>query len=123
MLSLNPILNKQYRSFVDEAVNGGVLPDRERAVALIAAALTLGDSDAVKDAVLRAKHAGLSNEEIGHVSALAVAIRGHTFGTASPVQPLLLPLALVLSLALAFLGTLAPLRLALRVDPATVLRG
>ncbi|TMQ56440.1 MAG: ABC transporter permease [Candidatus Eisenbacteria bacterium] len=53
----------------------------------------------------------------------AVAIRGHTFGTASPVQPLLLPLALVLSLALAFLGTLAPLRLALRVDPATVLRG
>ena len=53
----------------------------------------------------------------------AVAIRGHTFGTASPVQPLLFPLALVLSLALAFLGTLAPLRLALRVDPATVLRG
>jgi hypothetical protein len=35
----------------------------------------------------------------------------------------LLPLALVLSLALAFLGTLAPLRVALRLDPATVLRG
>ncbi|HEY2953784.1 MAG TPA: ABC transporter permease [Candidatus Eisenbacteria bacterium] len=56
-------------------------------------------------------------------SAAAAAIRGHTFGSASPMQPLLLPLALVLSLALAVLGTLAPLRLALRLDPATVLRG
>jgi putative ABC transport system permease protein len=56
-------------------------------------------------------------------SAGAAAIRGHTFGTASPIQPLLLPVALVLSLALALLGTLAPLRLALRLDPATVLRG
>ena len=36
---------------------------------------------------------------------------------------LLLPVALVLSLALALLGTLAPLRLALRLDPAAVLRG
>jgi putative ABC transport system permease protein len=56
-------------------------------------------------------------------SAGAAAIRGHTFGTVVPVQPLLLPLALVLSLALAVVGTLAPLRLALRIDPATVLRG
>jgi putative ABC transport system permease protein len=56
-------------------------------------------------------------------SAGAALIRGSTFGTASPIQPLLLPVALVLSLALALLGTLAPLRLALRLDPATVLRG
>jgi putative ABC transport system permease protein len=56
-------------------------------------------------------------------SAGAAAIRGQTFGTASPIQPLLLPLALVLSLALALLGTLAPLRFALRLDPAAVLRG
>jgi putative ABC transport system permease protein len=56
-------------------------------------------------------------------SAGAALIRGNTFGTASPFQPLLLPLALVLALALAFFGTLAPLRLALRLDPAAVLRG
>jgi putative ABC transport system permease protein len=53
----------------------------------------------------------------------AATIRGHTFGAGGPVQPLLLPVALVLSLLIAFLGTLAPLRLALRLDPATVLRG
>ena len=56
-------------------------------------------------------------------SAGAAAIRGNTFGTASPIQPLLLPVALALSAMLAFLGTIAPLRLALRLDPATVLRG
>jgi putative ABC transport system permease protein len=56
-------------------------------------------------------------------SAGAALIRGHTFGTASPIQLLLLPLALVLSLALALLGTIAPLRFALRLDPAAVLRG
>jgi putative ABC transport system permease protein len=56
-------------------------------------------------------------------SAGAAAIRGETFGTGSPLQPLLLPVALALSLAVALLGTLGPLRLALRLDPATVLRG
>jgi putative ABC transport system permease protein len=53
----------------------------------------------------------------------AAAIRGQAFGTGSPIQMLLLPLALVVALAIAVAGTLAPLRMALRLDPATVLRG
>lgn len=56
-------------------------------------------------------------------SAAAAAIRGQAFGSGSPIQMLLLPLALVLALAIAVLGTLAPLRMALKLDPATVLRG
>jgi ABC-type antimicrobial peptide transport system permease subunit len=39
------------------------------------------------------------------------------------LQPLLLPVALLLALVVATLGTLGPLRVALRLDPATVLRG
>ena len=53
----------------------------------------------------------------------AAAIRGDTFGTSSALSPLLLPLALVLAFAVAVLGTLGPLRMALRLDPAQVLRG
>ncbi len=53
----------------------------------------------------------------------AAAIRGDTFGTASVVSPLLLPLAILIAVAVAILGTLAPLRMALRLDPAQVLRG
>lgn len=53
----------------------------------------------------------------------ATAIRGDAFGSGAPLQPILLPLALGVALLVAVLGTLGPLRVALRVDPAEVLRG
>ena len=53
----------------------------------------------------------------------AVAIRGHTFGAAAPLQPLLLPVSLALAIGVGVLGTLAPLRAAMRIDPARALRG
>ncbi|HEY6867313.1 MAG TPA: ABC transporter permease [Candidatus Eisenbacteria bacterium] len=56
-------------------------------------------------------------------SVAAAVVRGRTFGAAHAAEPLLLPVALVISLAVALLGTLGPLRLALRLDPARVLRG
>jgi len=56
-------------------------------------------------------------------SAGAAAGRGQTFGAAHTVEPLLLPVAIVLSLGVALLGTFGPLRLALRTDPAAALRG
>jgi putative ABC transport system permease protein len=56
-------------------------------------------------------------------SLAAAAVRGRTFGEGGMLEPLLLPLALVLALAVAVIGTLGPLRLALKLDPATVLRG
>ena len=56
-------------------------------------------------------------------SALAGLIRGGTFATGAAPQALLLVPALVLALALGAIGTLGALRLALRLDPAAVLRG
>jgi putative ABC transport system permease protein len=56
-------------------------------------------------------------------SLAAAAVRGRTFGQGGVLEPLLLPLALALALAVAVVGTLGPLRLALKLDPATVLRG
>jgi putative ABC transport system permease protein len=56
-------------------------------------------------------------------SLAAAAVRGRTFGEGGVFEPLLLPLALVLALFVAFVGTLGPLRMALKLDPATVLRG
>jgi putative ABC transport system permease protein len=53
----------------------------------------------------------------------AMAIRGESFGDGGSFQPLLLPVAIVVSLVVAVFGTLGPLRMALRLDPATVLRG
>jgi alkylhydroperoxidase/carboxymuconolactone decarboxylase family protein YurZ len=76
MLSLMPALSDQFSAFANEATTGGVLPERERIVATLAIALTLEDADAVKQVVMQAKQAGLSNEEIGQVSAIVVALRG-----------------------------------------------
>jgi putative ABC transport system permease protein len=56
-------------------------------------------------------------------SLAAALVRGRTFGEGSVVEPILLPLALSVALAVAFFGTLGPLRMALRLDPSTVLRG
>jgi len=56
-------------------------------------------------------------------SLAAALVRGRTFGAGAILEPLLLPVALTLALAVAVLGTLGPLRMALRLDPATVLRG
>jgi putative ABC transport system permease protein len=56
-------------------------------------------------------------------SAGAAAVRGQTFGASHAAEPLLLPVALVLSLVVALLGTLGPLRLALGINPAVALRG
>ena len=53
----------------------------------------------------------------------AVAIRGASFAQAGAYRPLLLPVALAVAAVVALLGTLGPLRLALRLDPARVLRG
>ncbi len=79
------------------------------------AALLLGETAVVSLA------GGLLGWALG--SAAAAAVRGQTFGTAHRAEPLLLPVALLLSLGVALIGTLGPLRYALRLDPAAVLRG
>jgi putative ABC transport system permease protein len=55
-------------------------------------------------------------------SLAALAIRGDSFGASGRAEPLLLPVAVLLAGAIAVLGTLGPLRLALRLEPTTVLR-
>ncbi len=53
----------------------------------------------------------------------AAMIRGDAFAAPATAQLLLLPAALLVAGAVALAGTLGPLRLALRLDPVTVLRG
>ena len=59
----------------------------------------------------------------GAGSLVATAIRGGSLGEGGSFQPMLLPVSLAIACAVGALGTLAPLRIALRLDPARVLRG
>jgi len=76
MLALAPTFHDQFTTFANAALTGDLLSDRERALAVLTAALVLEDSTLVKHAVVCAKQVGLSNEEIGHASALVLAVRG-----------------------------------------------
>jgi putative ABC transport system permease protein len=50
-------------------------------------------------------------------------VHGGSFGASGAARPLLLPVAVLLAILVATLGTLGPLRVALRIEPARVLRG
>ena len=52
----------------------------------------------------------------------AALIRGDAFAAPAAAQPLLLPLALLVAAAVAVVGTIGPMRLALRFDPIEALR-
>jgi putative ABC transport system permease protein len=56
-------------------------------------------------------------------SVLARLVHGGSFGAGGTIHPLLLPVAVLLAAGVATLGTLGPLRVALRIEPARVLRG
>jgi putative ABC transport system permease protein len=53
----------------------------------------------------------------------AAAIRGQAFAAPAAAQPLLLPAAMLVAVAIAVAGTVVPLRVALRFDPVEVMRG
>jgi len=98
--------------------------ERRVELALLA---TLGASGAqlgillLCETVLVSLAGGVAGWLVGNLA--ADVIRGHAWGHVGTLRPLLLPVALLLSLVLALAGTLGPLRLTLRLEPAQVLRG
>ncbi|ADI26182.1 carboxymuconolactone decarboxylase family protein [Geobacillus sp. C56-T3] len=76
MLALNNKLQKEFDTFFTETLEGGVLSDRDRILVILATALVMEDANTLKNAVLTAKQLGFTNEELGHISAIVIAMRG-----------------------------------------------
>ncbi|MGG3957641.1 carboxymuconolactone decarboxylase family protein [Bhargavaea massiliensis] len=76
MLALNNKLQQAFDTFFTEALEGGTLSERDRMVVILATALAMEDVNTLKNAVLTAKQLGLTNEEIGHISAITIAMKG-----------------------------------------------
>lgn len=108
------LLSTTMASVIERSVELGLLRALGAGTGQIAA-LLLGES------LLVACAGGLGGFLLGTLG--ATLLRGTTFGAHSPVQPLMLPVAMLLAMLVAVAGTLAPLRVAQRVDPATVLHG
>ena len=70
MLSLSPTLSDRFTAFADEALLGGVLSERERALVVLAAAVALEDAQTVKQAVVAVR--GLRGATLGLIGAPVV---------------------------------------------------
>lgn len=75
VLSLMPDLEKKFLNFANAALEEGVLPDREKAVASLTTALAIEDSEAVKRSIVAAKQVGITNEEIGQLNAIVISLK------------------------------------------------
>jgi alkylhydroperoxidase/carboxymuconolactone decarboxylase family protein YurZ len=87
MISLTTDLNKQFTEFATQALQSRDLSERERALTVLAAAIALEDNNSVKQAIVAAKQIGVSNEEIGHISAIVIAMRGLKIANLGVITP------------------------------------
>jgi alkylhydroperoxidase/carboxymuconolactone decarboxylase family protein YurZ len=76
MISLTPNLNSLFIEFAKNSLENITLSDRERVLSVLGVAITLEDNNSIKQAIVAAKQVGISNEEIGHISSLVIAMRG-----------------------------------------------
>jgi alkylhydroperoxidase/carboxymuconolactone decarboxylase family protein YurZ len=76
MVALAPTCDAQCTPFANTALSGAILSDRERALAVLTTVLVLADHDLIEQAMVCAKQAGLTNEEIGQTSAIVLAVQG-----------------------------------------------
>lgn len=76
MIQLSASLHEMFSNFSQDALDNGPLSDRDRSIATLTAAVALDDQDTVRKAIVAAKQAGVSNEEIGQICSIVVALHG-----------------------------------------------
>lgn len=76
MISFSSDLNKQFTTFASQTLETDILSDRERTLAVLAVTIALEDNNSIKQVIVAAKQMGISNEEIGSISAIVIAVRG-----------------------------------------------
>lgn len=75
MLSFVPELHEQFEQFAEDVLHTEILSERELALATLTTAFTLEDVDLVKQAIIEAKQVGVTNQEIGQISAVVISLR------------------------------------------------
>lgn len=76
MLALAPTFDASCTTCANTALTGAILSARERALAVLTTVLVLADHALIEQAVVCAKQAGITTEEIGQTSAIVLAVQG-----------------------------------------------
>lgn len=89
LLQLAPQIHERYHAYVESILEEGPLDEKSRALAALAAAITLGKQASIQSFLTSAKQQGVTNEEIGHIAALVdlVRIDAHQQPLAEPAAP------------------------------------
>lgn len=76
MLQLNCGLNCAFNDLKSQVLDDFSLTDRDKAIARLTSAVFLDNPKLTKEAVIMAKQCGLTNEDIGHINAIAFVMMG-----------------------------------------------
>ncbi|MDP5275943.1 carboxymuconolactone decarboxylase family protein [Chengkuizengella axinellae] len=76
MLDLSTELSGVFNQFYEKTIEGESLSEKEKVVAILTAATILGDKDTLKNIVISAKQLGFTNEQLGQINGITIAIRG-----------------------------------------------
>lgn len=82
LLSATPNFQKRIAELRDAVLSEGPLDPRSRSLAVVAVALAT-QHPALNDVLSWAKQQGVRNEEIGHLAAIASALKATHFGAAN----------------------------------------
>ncbi|WP_124727595.1 carboxymuconolactone decarboxylase family protein [Staphylospora marina] len=83
-------LNSKFQSFRNEALNSGVLSERDRVLAALVASISYESSEELRKWMIKAKQVGISQEEIDQLAAICLAIhisKLDFFGQANEINP------------------------------------
>ena len=68
-------INEKYNDFINEVFESQVLSEREKSLVTLAIISSFEDEKALKNAILNAKQEFITNEEIGYVISIVMALR------------------------------------------------
>lgn len=68
-------INKTYSDFIDSVFNSDIISEREQAMVALGTVVAFEDESGIKNALLSAKAASLTNEEIGYVISIVIALK------------------------------------------------
>jgi alkylhydroperoxidase/carboxymuconolactone decarboxylase family protein YurZ len=87
LIDLSPTIKEHYEAYFKAVFDGGVLDEKSRATAALAAAMALNNQSVIRSFLTAAKQVGLTNDDLGHVAAIVDVVRIEAHQRAFEVQP------------------------------------
>jgi len=86
LIDLSPTIKEHYETYFKAVFDGGVLDEKSRSAAALAAAMALNNQSVIRSFLTAAKQVGLTNDDLGQVAAIVDLVRTEAHQRAFEVQ-------------------------------------